>query len=183
MNTSINPVVTFGVQDPYTLWTVNASPGWLNATTWQGAFNIQTTTGDGLNTMRVSGATDVGGFVIPDDVRVTFVVSGSASAHNGIVIITSGATIGLDWGARTAPLNLQGYNVARTVTNTTQDFVQLNSSLVYGTTFTDTTAQQGVTYTYLLRYRDLSEHDNDLALSDPASLLAPTAAADWNLFY
>jgi hypothetical protein len=182
MNTGVNPVVTFGVSAPYTLWTVNAI-GWVSSTTWQGSFNMQTTTGNGLNTIRVAGARDAGGFVIPDDVRNKFILSAGLGAYNGIIIVPSGAKISLDWSGETPPVPILGYNVKRAVVGTS-DFVLLNTSGMLSPatkTFDDTAVVGGTKYSYVVSYRTTDNQDKDW-LQTGEILAASSGVGNWSLY-
>ncbi len=59
MNTGINPVVTFGLASPYTTHTVSKIS--YSGNTWIGTIAITTGTGDGTNTISISGAKDLAG--------------------------------------------------------------------------------------------------------------------------
>jgi hypothetical protein len=64
---------------------------------------------------------------------------------------TATRTVGVSWGASSAPTGytgtVTGYNVFRGATST-GPFTQLNASLITGLTYADATAVVGQTYTY-----------------------------------
>jgi hypothetical protein len=72
MNTSINPSVKFGKLSP-NIHTVSPI-GWINSTTWVGNFTVNSTTGDGLNRISVSGATDLADNVMETNTSSTFFI-------------------------------------------------------------------------------------------------------------
>jgi hypothetical protein len=96
MDSSVTPSVTFALSSPYTAHVVESAPGWLPGNqTWQGRFAIQSDSGDGLNTIRVSDAQSLDGFVIPDDTIHKFQIDTSgalAAANTGSVTGTAYGT-------------------------------------------------------------------------------------------
>ncbi len=59
MNTSVNLTVKFGLKKPYKQHTVAGN--WFNNTAWIGTFTVTQATGDGKNTLRIAGGTDLAG--------------------------------------------------------------------------------------------------------------------------
>jgi len=57
MNTSVNPIVTFGRYQPYNTYFVNGS--WFDSTTWVGYFNITSSMTNAWYTLSISGAKDL----------------------------------------------------------------------------------------------------------------------------
>jgi hypothetical protein len=163
MNTAVQPTVTFGIGSPYAQHTVDAAPGWLaDGRTWQGTFGIQSSTGDGLNTIRVANAKDAGGFVIPDDTHVKFVISAKTLANNGIVTITSGYKLRAQWSelGKTASTS---YFVQRSLTETSgENWQTLNPTTpITVPKFTDTTAQIGTEYKYRISTIDKTDNSGE----------------------
>jgi hypothetical protein len=70
----------------------------------------------------------------------------------------------LNWAASTS-LNVAGYNIYRSTT-LTGTYTKLNTSLIVGLTFTDSSSQPGQTYYYAGTAVDTS--GNESALSSPA---------------
>ncbi|MDI6903321.1 MAG: DNRLRE domain-containing protein [Methanocellales archaeon] len=83
MDQTVDPTVTFGLISPYDAHTVTGS--WTSATVWAGTFNITTCTGDGLNTISVSGAKDLAGNMMEPDTTYTFVIDTMAPTTTTII--------------------------------------------------------------------------------------------------
>jgi hypothetical protein len=66
-------------------------------------------------------------------------------------------TVALKW--RPSSSQVAGYNVYRSMTPA-GNYVQINSSLVQGVTFTDNTVESGVTYYYVTRAVDAVGHES-----------------------
>ncbi len=77
----------------------------------------------------------------------------------------------LNWVASSSP-NVAGYNVYRSTTSG-GTYTKLNSSLVAGTTFTDTSCQPGQTYYYVATAVDASGNESAYS-SPPAQAVIPT---------
>ncbi|NUN98337.1 MAG: hypothetical protein HUU16_19420 [Candidatus Omnitrophica bacterium] len=68
MDTTRDPVVTFGMLPPYNIGlSFIASPGWIDEFTWHGGVELTNLVADGLYTLGVSGARTEGGITIPRD--------------------------------------------------------------------------------------------------------------------
>jgi hypothetical protein len=74
--------------------------------------------------------------------KIVLVIAASAL----IMFAQSTRTVSLSWTASTSS-GVTGYNVSRGA-STSGPFTQLNSALITGTTYADTTAVIGQTYTY-----------------------------------
>jgi hypothetical protein len=72
MKESVLPVVTFGLDSPYDAHIINNVQ--YEEDTWLGIFAINSNTGDGLNTISVSGAQDLAGNQMAVDTSFTFVI-------------------------------------------------------------------------------------------------------------
>jgi hypothetical protein len=117
MNTSVPLSVTFGLEEPYTGKVVDASSGWTNSTTWWGTFAVTKETGDGVNTIRVSGAKADDGFVVPDDTAHQFEIDtsgGLGEVENLRVVAVTDNSIELAWSPSDWD-DLIGYHVYRAV--------------------------------------------------------------------
>ena len=66
-------------------------------------------------------------------------------------------TVALKW--RPSSSHVAGYNVYRSMTPA-GNYVQINSSLVQGVTFTDNTVESGLTYYYVTRAVDVVGHES-----------------------
>jgi hypothetical protein len=81
-------------------------------------------------------------------------------------------SVGLSWTASSSS-NVAGYNVYRAAT-AAGPFTKMNASLVAGTTCTDSTAQPGQTYYYVLTAVDGSSNESPFSVS-PAQSVLPTS--------
>jgi len=150
MNTAIPPAVTFGTTAPYTQNVVAPSPGWLDATTWRGKFAVSLDTGDGMHTIRVSQATDAGGFVIPDDTAHRFVIdSGKLGANVGLATAIGSNAMRCEWDPSRRS-NLLGYNLLRSTSGLPGTYLRVNPSLLTTTGTIDTGLQPATTYYYIV---------------------------------
>ncbi len=64
MNQSVDPVVKFGLSEPFSLTVPKKGNGWISATLWQGFFTVSDNnpqTGDGRYIFKIYGAEDTGG--------------------------------------------------------------------------------------------------------------------------
>jgi hypothetical protein len=160
MNTTVEPAVTFGLNAPYTTHIVKADPGWFDAVTWQGFFWMQSDTGDGVNTIRVSQATDAGGFLIPDDISREFEIdtTGGGSANNGLATALGETKMQLSWDENAKPLTAQGFNIRRSLSPDPGTFTRINSSLVLSPSYQDSGLRPGTLYFYIV---DIVDSNNN----------------------
>ena len=151
MNTAVPLAVTFGAQDPYTSHIVTPAPGWVDAKTWQGLYTIQSRADDGVHTLRVSGAIDVTGFALPDDMEHTFRIeaSGSLPANNGLAI-GQGTKINLSWSEQGKPANAFGYHIQRSSTGLPGSYQKVNASILSAPSFEDRTVAPNALYFYIV---------------------------------
>ncbi|MCE5228214.1 hypothetical protein LLG95_01275, partial [bacterium] len=159
MNTAVNPSVTFGRTLPYATYIVEPHPGWINPTTWQGVFAVQSDTINGTHTLRVTGPRAANGFVLPDDVSHPFIVdtSGGGSANNGIATALGSTRMSLNWSEAGRSPTAIGYNVLRSMSGMAGTFTRVNASPVPTPAYTDTGLASGQLYFYVV---DVVEADN-----------------------
>jgi hypothetical protein len=158
MDTTVDPVVTFDLAEPYTEKVVLADPGWVNVTTWQGSYWVESSTGDGLNTLRVSGARAADGFDLHTDTSVDFVIDtrGEGSANAGSAIGTGTRTVRVEWtrnGVRNRTRRVPpvlGFNVMRSESDQAGTFARVNPLPIPAdqNSFIDETITPGITYYY-----------------------------------
>ena len=79
MDSSVNPVITFGVSTPYTTYAVPGNGSWLDDHTWSATYDITSLVARGTHTLNVSGAKDTAGMEIAADTRFSFVVDYAGS--------------------------------------------------------------------------------------------------------
>ena len=149
MDTSIQPLVTFGPDEPYTDFTVTGD--WIDARTWRGNLNISPVATDGYQYVRVAGA------VAADD---PWLVTGDDKRRFRFEVITSGTEslnlqasggegyVDLSWNQDDYD-TLMGFNIYR---STSQDgnYVRINQTLVGNEDreYRDSNTEPGVQYFY-----------------------------------
>jgi subtilisin family serine protease len=149
MNTSVQPMATFGPDVPYTDFSVSGD--WIDARTWRGQVNISPVTTDGYQYVRVAGA------VAADD---PWLVTGDDKRRFRFEVITSGTEslnlqasggegyVDLSWNQDDYD-TLMGFNIYR---STSQDgnYVRINQTLVGNEDreYRDSNTEPGVQYFY-----------------------------------
>jgi hypothetical protein len=124
--------------------------------------DVQLTTNMYLGTTSCTANIAGSGVCTPEVVQtvVTAALGGSCSLHY----------VTLNWGASTST-SIAGYNIYRgTVSG--GPYTKLNTSLLSGLVFTDTTAQAGQTYFYVATAVNTSNLES--SYSSPASVVVPT---------
>jgi subtilisin family serine protease len=179
MDTSVTPLLTFGVREPYTQHVVSDSTSWSeDSTTWTAHYTTGLETGDGIQRVRVAEARDDEKFKIPEeDKRFEFVLQ-AAGAQSIEFLATPGiGKVNLEWPP--APTeDALGYNLYRcynTTDSTVSDTVKVNRSLITDTTFTDFNVIPDTTYHYAYTTlgTDMKESDNSKSIT-----VTPLSAAD-----
>ncbi len=179
MDTSITPLLTFGVREPYTQHVVSDSAFWSkDSTTWTAYHTTGMETGDGIQRVRVANARDDEGFKIPEeDKRFEFLLQ-AAGAQSIEFLATPGiGKVELEWPP--APTeDAMGYNLYRcqnTTDSTISDTVKINSSLITDTTYTDFNVIPDTTYHYVYTTlgTDMKESDNSKSIT-----VTPLSAAN-----
>jgi subtilisin family serine protease/fibronectin type 3 domain-containing protein len=175
MSTSVQPVATFGVTTPYSQHSLSGS--WTNSTTWVGTFRINVSTGDGINSLRVTEAIDSEGTEIPTDERFQFTIQTAGSSSLSLSASPGYGRVTLNWSV--SPLtNTIGYNIYRGITNTAPyTGTVVNNTLVTGISYTDTSAANGTKYFY--KYAIVDTDLREVAFSNevnatPNDYTAPT---------
>jgi len=178
MDISIQPYVTFGVCDP---WTQNIIVGdWSDSTHWQGTYEFNIMTGDGINNLRVTSAKDCEGMEIPKDTNFSFVVDATGAASGGFIAQAGIEKVDLGWHSPDL-VDLMGYNMYRYHEISRSDFsdpILINTSMITDTTYCDISVTPNITYYYMYTCisTDLIESD----YSDPA-IATPFNAAYANI--
>ncbi|MCA9450488.1 MAG: hypothetical protein KC931_25430, partial [Candidatus Omnitrophica bacterium] len=117
MDNTVQPVVTFDTEFPFTELVVEPV-GWTTATfpssTWRGSFSVGIETGDGLHTMRVSGAKAADGFEIPDDTSHRFLIDTrpGTGISNGVATPLSHREMRLEW-TPSLDIDVKGFQILR----------------------------------------------------------------------
>ena len=149
MDTSIQPMVTYGPDVPYTDFTVSGD--WLDARTWRGRVNISPVATDGYQYVRVAGAVakDDPWLVSGDDKkRFRFEVNTSGVESLNLQAAGGEGYVDLSWNQDDYD-TLMGFNLYRS-TEPDGSFVRINQTLVGNEerNYRDTNTEPGVQYYY-----------------------------------
>jgi len=155
MDIDYQPLLSFGVREPYTQHLVLENSSWsADSTIWTAYCNIGLETGDGIQTVRVANARDDERFEIPiENLRFKFVIQAAGSASVDFQATAGIGKVDLEWpGAKTD--DILGYNMYRfhNLTDSTfSDTLMINNRLVTDSTYTDFNVIPDTTYHYLYR--------------------------------
>lgn len=152
MMTEVAPQVTFGARDPFTQNRVQDGE-WISDIEWRGVFTVTQYTGDGINTLRVSGAKDSNGIPAPESTPLSFLID--AAGESALLLsATPGCNeVQLQW-VETELETLAGYNLYRGMTNTVPYTDTPLAAVLADTVYTDTAASNGTTYYYQVSVLD-----------------------------
>jgi len=173
MDTSMVPLVTFGVTPPYTQQVVLDSASWaVDSTYWTAYKTVGMETGDGIQRVRVAEAYDDENFPMPREYsRFEFIVQ-AAGAQSVAFIATPGiGKVDLEWPPAYTD-DVLGYNMHRALKlndSTWTDFGMINTVLITDSTFIDFDVIPDSTYRY--KYTVLG---TDFTESDPSKVIAST---------
>ncbi len=180
MDTSYTPLLTFSAWKPYTHHTVNDSASWSgDSLSWTAYHTITQETGDGINVIKVSGARDDEGWLIPPEYngRFKFIIQAASSSAISFTAIAGLDKVMLEWPNATTP-DIMGYNMYRyyMLNDTlTSDTTRINSNLIIDSCYTDESVNSGTTYYYL--YAIVG---TDLIESDYSKIVSATPFATVN---
>ncbi len=166
MDPAYPPQFTFGVRAPYTQQAVAENGSWsADHKVYTAYKTMQLYTGDGINTIRVSGAKDLEGFEIPvEDSRFKFLINAAGSASTDFTAVPGIGKVDLEWTYPEDLPTLLGFNVYRFhhLTDTTfSDTTLVNNTLLSDTLFTDFNVlpHQKYYYMYKIVRTDFTESD------------------------
>ncbi|MDR9442692.1 MAG: S8 family serine peptidase [Schleiferiaceae bacterium] len=152
MDVGVDPLVAFGVREPWTQNIVGDSATWSqDSLKWEAYFTVdQSLKSDGINRVSVRNARDEEGFPMPiEDYRFEFMLNISTALSSGFNAIGDTSSIELDWQSPQGIENKIGYNIYRyDSTSATDDTVRLNTRMVLDTNYTDFAVQGGKWYQY-----------------------------------
>lgn len=166
MDIEYPPVVSMGVRYPYTQTTIAEEGEWsADSTIYTVYGTVGLTTGDGLNTIRVSGAKDTDHFEIPiEDRRFKVIVDAAGSASTEFKATAGLGNVNLEWESSglSDELGFNMYRMEQINDSTLSDPVMINSTLITDTLFTDegVTPQQKYFYYYKVLRSNFAETDS-----------------------
>jgi subtilisin family serine protease len=183
---SLLPTVSFGPTEPYTQHMVTDG-NWVNSTTWEGTYPITLFTGDGIQTIRVSGAKEPDNwFEIPEDTRFSFEID--TAGLSGVNLQASGevSRVDLFFNPVDEP-DLAGYNVYRSDV-TGGPYTKINPAVVVEPNYSDYTAPPGITKYYVVAAvrtdfteSDYSDEAYAAALDGTPPVITHTPVIDRNI--
>lgn len=188
MNTGLPLSVTFGQAAPYTTSVVLPSPGWVNSTSWQGTYAVQSGETNGPRTLCVAGAVDSTGFAIPDDTAHSFVIetTGVTAANSGQAS-GQGTGMTLFWAEKGKPATALGYSIMRSKTGAPGSYSKINSALLTRPAFEDTGLSPKTTYYYIVYLVDngmnATQWTPPFSGQTGASVLPKNAVHGWHQYH
>lgn len=179
MDKSYTPTLSFGLNDPRTQHVVNNNSSWnADYTIWTAYFDIDYRTGDGINTIRVAGAVDNEGITIPveDNFRFEFIIQSSGSLSSNLNATPDFGKVDLQWNA-VVDGDILGYNLYRFTRYTVNqknyftDTVQINKSLILGTSYSDIGGSPDSIYFYMIAALNANFIESNYSVAVQASPL------------
>ncbi|MCK9451279.1 MAG: S8 family serine peptidase [Bacteroidales bacterium] len=185
MDTTFTPFLTFGVRYPFTQNIVMDSASWnADSTIWTAYHQVDISTGDGENTIRVAHAKDTDHFDIPiERSRFSFVIQAASSQSVNFSATPGIGKVALEWSLSDSS-NVLGYNLYRfrmLNDNNTSDTLALNEGPIVDSTFVDYNVIPDSTYFYLFTAMrtDFTESDfSKVATATPFSAANGDANGD-----
>ena len=177
MDSSVQPVVSFGPAEPYTDHLIDGS--WLDGTTWKGTFNISPVMEAGYQYMRISGARAASDpwFITGDD-KTRFRFSILLNSVESLNLQATGGEghIDLSWTQTDFDL-LAGFNLYR-ATSSNGTYQRVNTAILPPDVraFRDSNVAPGQPYYYKFTVvkSDMSESDfSNIAQATPLDTIPP----------
>jgi subtilisin family serine protease len=190
MDVKTPPTVSMGVRYPYSQIALAEDGSWsADSTKYTVYGTVGLSTGDGINTIRVTGAKDMDNFEIPiEDRRFRVVVNAAGSLSEGFEATPGMGKVALKWENPTEGVSdLLGYNIYRYTyksDSTPSDTVMINPSLVSGTDFTDFDVKPATKYFYAYKTvrTNLTESDfSKVVAATPLTAAKGDANGDLNV--
>lgn len=178
MDINFSPTVSMGVRYPYSQTAIAENGNWSSDSTIYTVYkNVGLTTGDGINTIRVTGAKDMDHFEIPiEDRRFRVVVSAASSSSLNFQATAGLGKVSLEWNNNDLEDGL-GYNMYRMEQisdSTVSDPVLINESLITDTLYTDYSVVPNRRYFYY--YKVLRTNMSETDASKTTSTVPFTAS-------
>ena len=188
MDIQFPPMVSMGARLPYTQTAIAENGSWsADSTTYTVYGTVGLSTGDGINTIRVTGAKDTDHFEIPnEDRRFRVIVNGAGSLSAGFMATPGMGKVMLQWeNPPEGVSDLLGYNMYRYtyINNTvTSDTILINPVLITDTVFTDFDVEPGTPYFYAYKTVRTNLSESDLSqVVTAAPLTASTGDANGDM--
>jgi len=155
MDITYTPQLSFGVRTPFNQQAITDSAHWsTDHRIWTAYKTIKLYTGDGINTISVSGAKDPEGFDIPvENMRFNFLVDAAGTSSLDFMATPGLGKINLEWN-NTGLVDFLGFNMYRFTnkTDTTYtDTTLISTKLITDTLYTDYNVIPGKKYYYLYK--------------------------------
>ena len=122
MDQGVNPIVTFGMTEPYTSFAVLDNAQWLDDSHWRATYDVTSLVPRGTYTVSVSGAQGTDGMEIPTDTRSGFSVDYAGeitdqTPPNPPAVIAGGkegdgSSVEATWSANDPDSSITGYRYA-----------------------------------------------------------------------
>ena len=189
MDTSVDPLITYGVSIPYTQNVIPEEGTWsADGKIYTVNHEINIGAADGINRIRVQDAQDLDYFKIPvEDTRFNFVLQSAGSASSGFFAAGGLGKIDLEWVAPSADEldDVLGYNMYRyqvDADGVESEPEKLNEALIIedtdesttGVYFSDYDVVEGETYFYKYKILRTSFEETDYSNTVSSSPLTST---------
>lgn len=166
MDIEYPPMVSMGVRYPYTQTSIAENGAWSDDSTIYTIYGtVGLTTGDGINTIRVTGAKDTDHFEIPiEDRRFKVIVDAAGSASTEFMATAGLGKVNLEWRSSglSDELGFNMYRMEQLDDSTLSNPVIVNETLITDTLYTDpdVTPNQKYFYYYKVLRSNLAETDS-----------------------
>ncbi len=177
--------LTYGEPYYYAVFSYDEVPNWspgafVSATTaaitrWTGTYDVDVSTGDGINTIRVSGAKDFNGMESPTDARFQFIIQTSGSQAMLLNATAGWSQVELSW-TECDLENLLAYILYRSVGDN-ENYEQLTVMSKDSTSFLEEDVENGTVYYYYYSIMDTGfneTHSSNEASAVPGDFTPPT---------
>jgi hypothetical protein len=171
MDKKYTPTVSMGVRYPYSQTAIAEQGSWsADSTKYTVYGTVGLNTGDGINTIRVTGAKDMDHFDIPiEDRRFRVVVNAAGSASAEFQATAGLGKVNLEWN-NTKLADGLGFNMYRMELKNATELtkpVLINSTLIADTLYTDfaVTPNKKYYYYYKILRTNLAETDSSKVVS------------------
>lgn len=171
MDPKFPPIVSIGMRYPYSQTVISEQGSWSSDSTIYTVYGtIGITTGDGINTIRITGAKDIDHFEIPiEDRRFKVIIDGAGSTSLAFQAYPGLKKVNLEWNNTDLQDGL-GYNMYRMEQineSTLSTPILINNSLIIDTLYTDfsVTPNEKYFYYYKIVRTNLTETDSSKVVS------------------